>query len=65
VAWFVGARRASLSISQTAQLLGLSRTTISSVYKEWFKKREKHPVCSSHVGENAFLMQDVRGEWAD
>jgi len=30
----VGARRASLSISQSAQLLGFSPTTISRVYKE-------------------------------
>jgi len=34
----VGARRASLSISQSAQLLGFSRTTIYWVYKEWCKK---------------------------
>jgi len=30
----VGARRAGLSISQSAQNLGFSRTTISRVYKE-------------------------------
>jgi len=30
----VGARRAGLSISQSAQLLGFSRTTISWVNKE-------------------------------
>ena len=30
----VGARRAGLSISETADLLGFSRTTISRVYRE-------------------------------
>ncbi len=34
----VGARRAALSISQTADLLGFSRTTISRVYRERSEK---------------------------
>ncbi len=36
----VGVRRAGLSISKTADLLGFSRTTISRVYRELSKKRE-------------------------
>jgi len=36
----VGVRRAGLSISQTADLLRFSRTTISRVYKEWSKQEK-------------------------
>jgi len=36
----VGARRAGLSISKTADRLGLSRTTISRVYREWSEKEK-------------------------
>ncbi len=54
----VGARRAGLSISKTADLLRFSRTTISRVYGEY-------PVSGSCVDENALLMSEVRGEWAD
>ncbi len=61
---FVGARRAGLSISKTANLLVFSSTTIARVYREWSKKR-KYPVNGSCVDENTLLMSEVRGEWAD
>ena len=60
----VGARQGGLSISETADLLGFSHTTVSRVCREWCEK-QKHPVSSSSVGRNALLMREVRGEGPD
>ncbi len=56
----VGARRASLSISKTADLLWFSRR-----FTENGLKKRKYPMSGSCVDENALLMSEVRGEWED
>ncbi len=61
---FVGARRAGLSNSKTADLLGFSLTAISRAYGEWSEKR-KYPMSGTCVDDKALLMSGVRGEWAD
>ncbi len=59
----VGARRAGLSISKTADLLGFSHTTIFRVYTEWSEKQtKKNPVSGSCVDENALLMSEENGQ---
>jgi len=52
--------------SETADILGFSCIIISRIYREWSgKKKRKYPVKGSSEGENALLMSEVRGEWAD
>ncbi len=55
----VGVRRAGLSISKTADLLGLSRTTISRIYREWSKKEK---ISSERQLCGRKCLVDVRGQ---
>ncbi len=55
----VGARRAGLSISKTADLLGFSRTTISRVYRE-LSEKEKRSSERQLCGRKCLV--DVRGQ---
>uniref|UniRef100_A0AAY5K1D2 Ig-like domain-containing protein n=1 Tax=Esox lucius TaxID=8010 RepID=A0AAY5K1D2_ESOLU len=51
--------RAGLSISQSAQLLGFSRTTISMIYKEWCEKGKTSSMQQS-CGRKCLV--DARGQ---
>ena len=55
----VGARCAGSSTSETAGLLGFSRTTVSRVNRESCDK-QKNPVSGCPVGENNSLMRGLR-----
>jgi len=55
----------SLSISQKAHKMGFHAQPFLGFTKNGVKRVKKHPVCGSPVGENAMLMLEVRGEWAD
>uniref|UniRef100_A0AAR2J702 Transposase Tc1-like domain-containing protein n=1 Tax=Pygocentrus nattereri TaxID=42514 RepID=A0AAR2J702_PYGNA len=55
----VGARRAGLSISETAELLGFSHTTISKVYRE---RSEKEKISCERQLCGRQCLVDVRGQ---
>uniref|UniRef100_A0AAR2JXS4 Tc3 transposase DNA binding domain-containing protein n=1 Tax=Pygocentrus nattereri TaxID=42514 RepID=A0AAR2JXS4_PYGNA len=55
----VGARWAGLSITETAELLGFSRTTISRVYRE---RSEKEKISSEWQLCGRKCLVDVRGQ---
>ncbi len=60
----VGVRRSGLSISKLLIYWDF-HTQPSLGFTENSPKKRKYPVSGSCVDENALLMSEVRGEWAD
>ncbi len=60
----VGARRTGLSISKLLIYWNFHAQP-SLGFTENGPKKRKYPVSGSCVEENALLMSEVRGEWAD
>ncbi len=60
----IGARRAGLSISKTADT-GIFHIQPSLGFTENGQTKRKYPVSSSCVYGNVLLMSEFRGEWAD
>ncbi len=61
VEWLLVPDWTGLSISETADLLGFSHTTILRVYREWSEK-EKISSERQLCGRKCLVMSEVRGE---
>ncbi len=59
----IGARRAGLSISKTADLLGFSKPSLG--FPENGPKNRKYPVSGQLCVGKCLVMSEVRGEWVD
>ena len=61
----VGSRQGGLSISETADLMGFSHTTVCRVCREWCKKLKKTCSEQQFCGQKHDVMREVRGEWPE
>ena len=60
----VDATHGDSSISETAAFLGVLRTTVSRVYREWCYKQNTFSE-RQFCGQNTLLMREVRGDCPD